>query len=963
MPNLRAGFGGQGSGVGWAQAYPIPALELSNARLRNQLQYSGGTPPNEAGPGLIQRIFDVLSRPNYAIANTVKSLSHLGEEEGGNPLEEFWQGLAGKDKTRFGDVIGNEWGVTGDDLLSKATRGVGGFALDVLTDPTTYIGLGTVKPAAEGAIATGRMAALKGGAENAVKELASRETEAAVRVATAGLKGKAAKKVAEDVSNFRGATVLNESSRALAEANRKRLYLKLGLFNKRPIGGGTDLPSRVWENIFGAPDVVTGLREGGTSVGRSIATSPIVQATNRAFRTEALGPDGIKTVKAIATGQAADAARKEQAKLAQWLKDAVGADGKRISVEQLRDIYHHVQLGTHPSELLKLGYTPKQADLYTAVVEQLDRLGSLERGFGFWDKHAGNYAPVYIKRGEEEAIRAFKAGRKPATDGDLIKTSMDANAQGIETIDRIDQVMGHYISEHFQKMAEAETRVSALYHYGVNRAEIKKVLKDKTAGKNVKRAARRQLDFMDHLVREGSWKRYKVAEHGIDGYLPRRVVQSLDRLKELKVNRPEAQTLLNRYDKINSYWKAFATIVNPGHHFRNVVGDIFQTGMDGALDPRAHAFALMALGDPATGQKVREAIYNLVPFKKDVAGTPLWNIGGFDLTPNAAKIAYSKEGLTGGLIRAELTDLPVGARNPLGRTLEHLREASEIREEWPRIAHFITAARQEANNTLRKTGAKKLTYDELQGAYSRAAERVRDFHFDYLDITPFERAVVKRVIPFYTFMRKNVPAQLENIFFRPGQAAMVPKGFEAIRQLMGTDKWEPNDRVPQWLREGAYPEVGGTEEDPTYLALDLPIQEMLGRLSFIAPSSYSSPGDKVHDAFRELAQIVSPLIRDPAELALNRRFFNQQEIGSDPRSLIEYLAEQVPLGRQGTSILDPEARSDNPTSNFWGPGGLNLGANWLTGLGLQQSTPSRQEGELRRQEDVLRALLDQLGVR
>lgn len=90
-------------------------------------------------PSLIGRIFDVLSRPNYAVANA----AHYAYE-GRNPLTGIVRGLAGTEKETFHDVLANDL-----NIKNKWVSGLGGAALDIALDPTTYIGPNAIKKGAD----------------------------------------------------------------------------------------------------------------------------------------------------------------------------------------------------------------------------------------------------------------------------------------------------------------------------------------------------------------------------------------------------------------------------------------------------------------------------------------------------------------------------------------------------------------------------------------------------------------------------------------------------------------------------------------------------------------------------------------------------------------------------------------------------------------------------------------------
>lgn len=113
---------------------------------------------------VIKQLLDGLSVFNYAGANIANNFVDSAEKGGnifdylGDIPEGIGQGLSGatgnaKNARTYGDVIGrvqDNMGVDKDSTGAKVLRGVGGFAGDVLLDPTTYIGVGAVKAGAKG---------------------------------------------------------------------------------------------------------------------------------------------------------------------------------------------------------------------------------------------------------------------------------------------------------------------------------------------------------------------------------------------------------------------------------------------------------------------------------------------------------------------------------------------------------------------------------------------------------------------------------------------------------------------------------------------------------------------------------------------------------------------------------------------------------------------------------------------
>ena len=78
---------------------------------------------------------------------------------------------------------------------------------------------------------------------------------------------------------------------------------------------------------------------------------------------------------------------------------------------------------------------------------------------------------------------------------------------------------------------------------------------------------------------------------------------------------------------------------------------------------------------------------------------------------------------------------------------------------------------------------------------SDAVKTVNKYMFDYGDLTKFERDWLKRAIPFYTFMRKNIPMELETMLTQP-------KKFSAISHLEQELNNEQEDSIlPNWRNQ------------------------------------------------------------------------------------------------------------------------------------------------------------------
>jgi hypothetical protein len=151
---------------------------------------------------------------------------------------------------------------------------------------------------------------------------------------------------------------------------------------------------------------------------------------------------------------------------------------------------------------------------------------------------------------------------------------------------------------------------------------------------------------------------------------------------------------------------------------------------------------------------------------------------------------------------------------------------------------------------------------------------VKKYLFDYEDLTDFERNVLRRIIPFYSFMRFNMPFQIERVLNRPGLIGklFIAERSKVVADILGQDSRDLEAKfLQEWVREGAPFFVGRDPNDPDkfrYLMLD-------GWISTFDLQRMFDPG-------RYFTSILSPVLKTPLELAANFSFFYEEPIVSMP---------------------------------------------------------------------------------
>jgi len=298
-----------------------------------------------------------------------------------------------------------------------------------------------------------------------------------------------------------------------------------------------------------------------------------------------------------------------------------------------------------------------------------------------------------------------------------------------------------------------------------------------------------------------------------------------------KITTPDGvRQFLKYYDKALNYIKAWQ-LATPGFHVRNYMGGMFNNYLADVqpgiyrkwmLDKRAFEAGTL------TGPE-RELMAQAIP----VVGSAQYSafeVGGME-TASAMQRA-----------------------NPLSKNFEWL------------TANRKFGAKVEEN--LRGP----LVYDRLLKGKSldEAVSDMVRYHFDYQDLSKFERGTVKRIIPFYTWTRHNLPLQMEMYLQAPGKYARYWQAKQEIE--LGTT---PEGVVPQYfLNEGFGIHTpfnfGGGD---VYLTPDLPftstVQQALPdptNVDLSRPGTYPS-------ALEGYASMVTPLLKTPAERMMNKQFF------------------------------------------------------------------------------------------
>jgi len=194
-----------------------------------------------------------------------------------------------------------------------------------------------------------------------------------------------------------------------------------------------------------------------------------------------------------------------------------------------------------------------------------------------------------------------------------------------------------------------------------------------------------------------------------------------------------------------------------------------------------------------------------------------------------------------------------------------------------------------------------------------AALATKNVLFDYSELSDFEKKVVRPILPFYTWSRKNIPLQVANLLQRPTRLKNQERLLDVAWQMAEHDDVQdvPKPNLPSFLQSGEVmpiPGQAGEDNLPVYARARLPMFDL--NLATTDSSEFA----------KKAAFMLSPPIRVAIEQAMNHRM-------GDP-SFITLGGREVPAGVLGKLF------------------GEFMGAKWDPDKGWRQTARQRhlQEG-------------------
>ena len=334
------------------------------------------------------------------------------------------------------------------------------------------------------------------------------------------------------------------------------------------------------------------------------------------------------------------------------------------------------------------------------------------------------------------------------------------------------------------------------------------------------------------------------------------------RLVEIGTDQKQARGLVRLYDNYLNFFKR-NKVLSPSFQINNLLGNssnMYLAGIGATKQAQLFPEALEILNK--SDDLMRKAANGIELTTKEQKMLDIWN-GFIDAGFGDPK----------SLTALQLADMPESLQ-------KYFRGEKQLKTAKDFLVDGLPYLNNKMNNTMDTMarlatfieGTRNTKFLDRLGVES-AGEAVRKVLFDPTDLTDFERNVMKRALPFYTFTKKNLAFQFENLSKNGSQYKKLLRGYD---KLLDSATGDNSENVSSWLKNNLYIPIPGVGKDGSYKVIrgSLPFGNLI---------------DTLDNPIGNLVNLSSPAFRMPYELATNINSFTGREIEKFPGELSKNL--------------------------------------------------------------------------
>jgi hypothetical protein len=426
----------------------------------------------------------------------------------------------------------------------------------------------------------------------------------------------------------------------------------------------------------------------------------------------------------------------------------------------------------------------------------------------------------------------------------------------------------------------------------------------------------------------GAGKNVRVPREMKDVYASAGVRDIMERMYRIEQDPTDFEKFIGKiYDPLALLWKTGATVGRgPAYTLTNLLGGLFNNFL-GGVGIQEHALAAKVIGTlrstiaetkakmpNATDRQLLEAAEDAIRIK--LSGIMIGDKNGVEVFEKFLEsgawwttdtVFQMQELRRSGLLTGRTG---IGQREQVLYRFEG-EAATTAENSFRRVVNFmLTNPVQTMFNDAAQQSELFLRFAAFTHGYKRfgsteaAMDMVRMLHFDYQDLSDAE-LWIKRLVPFYTWTRHNVPLQIRALFLQQDKIRKAVYANAELKKAFGVDDDE------QWLDEllpdfidvnsgfASYIKFGGN-----HLALfpKLPMQDVDRLLQVTDIGGFPVVMPRIREAGSMLGPAVSPIeFLTGVNFDTGQKFkSNEEMVWQMSRSLIPYIGTAGRIVSAGT---------------------------------------------------------------
>jgi hypothetical protein len=334
---------------------------------------------------------------------------------------------------------------------------------------------------------------------------------------------------------------------------------------------------------------------------------------------------------------------------------------------------------------------------------------------------------------------------------------------------------------------------------------------------------------------------------------PKEIVEAMTAVTRFKAQGGFG-AFLKHYDKLHNLLKGYM-ILKPGFHMRNYFSGVFMNYLHG-VDISSYRQFQRAYWRFQHDEALRMGLDKRAKdMKKAMVARKIWG----DVNQEHLDIVrqMSEANILGGS-QGQVTSEFASAPKVAGRRINF----SSINPLDSRNAPLRLSRNIGVGTETYIRGVMGFDVLKKGGMADEAFDTVVKFHFDYDDLSGFERGVVKRLVPFYTWTKKNLPLMLEQIGRNPAKMTAYLKAKKEIER--GQEK--PGVIPDYFIRQGGIQLPFKYKGENMFVLPDLPFKSPIEMIDpMLQFRTDLSVAERARIAVGTLGTQLTPIVKAPYE--------------------------------------------------------------------------------------------------